>query len=101
VPVRQWVLLLPIPLRQVLAAQPVLVTPVRLTRVAPGEGPRSARVCPMPRRLSGQAAGLRLPSVRFARPMLPPRNNPERPRVPVGPEASRFKNLIPGLDQLL
>jgi len=44
---------------------------LRLSRVAPGEGPRSARVCPMPRRLSGQEVALRLLSVRSTRPTLP------------------------------
>ena len=39
-----------------------------LTRVVPGEGPRSARVYPMSERLSSQAAGLRLAGMRLACP---------------------------------
>ena len=49
-----------------------------MTRAQPGEGPRSVRVCPMFRRFSGPATGLRLRSVRLARPTHPK----ELPGVP-------------------
>ena len=60
---------------------------LRPTRAEPGEGPRSARVYPMSRRLSGQAAGLRLPGMRLACPQLTSRSAPSSRIRP-----SRHKN---------
>jgi len=54
------------------------------------EGARSVRVYPIPRRLSGQAAGLRLPSVRFTRPMLPPATALSGRVLPSGSESMPF-----------
>jgi len=88
-PVRLRVLSLPIPLRLLLAAQPVLITPVLqvvhrlITRhlLEPtgfkADHADSGAVYPMPWRLSGQAAEMPLPSVRLASPRLPSRT-PER-----------------------
>jgi len=57
--------------------------------------PRSARVYPMPWRLSGQAAGLRLPSVRLARPKLPSRSALSGRVLPSGPE--NMQNIAFGM----
>jgi len=61
--------------------------------VEPGEGPRSARVCPMSRQFSGQAAGLRLPSMRFAGPMLP-QNSPVCHPVRASPSRLAQKHVV-------
>jgi len=72
-------------------------------RVEPGEGPRSARVYPMSRQFSGQAAGLRLFSVRSARPTLSnnsPVYHPVRASPSLGTKTCRLIFLFTGLQEM-